>query len=487
MSSGPSPAESPRRSLPRWMRVVLALSLVGVTLCLAVALSDSIAARAWVLSWSLSGASDYEAGAILQCSPLPPFGRSRFDWRDWRSWRAKALEWVRGDISTGSMELSLRTRMLNWTSVREAFLSGKVDLQGRLDPGDRRQMQEAYRDVLRRTSIHVGSDGRIEVTYRGPDPELSASLVNELVKGLTREREREEAEKAKRSFRYYREKQAMARTELAEIDGELREFAQANPWLGDSLSELVEEYNEAEVEELQIRRQIALLEMELVELRRGPASEEMQKEPPESSPEARGSEEALAKAREYFKDVKAYTKVGPRWEKTVPSPPGLREIDGAEAREVEDKERTEPIGEGQAFRIIALEEELEKLNAQKLDANKHVSELYIRLRQAPELLAERQVLDEKRAAALARYSEYAQVARKIEGSIPRSCYGWACRHTFRIVSYARPERTPVQPSSGEIADVQRRAWALVAATIGVGLVVAARARRGRGAGARPAV
>ena len=100
-------------------------------------------------------------------------------------------------------------------------------------------------------------------------------------------------------------------------------------------------------------------------------------------------------------------------------------------------------------RITLLEKELEKLNARKLDANKQVSELYIRLRKAPELLAERNALKEQRDTAGGTAQEYSQGVRLAEKEMAR-LVSEAHSSRFRVIEYARDDRRPVKSTQMKI-------------------------------------
>ena len=384
--------------------------------------------------------TEYKAEAVLEMQDNRPLGdieRTRFQ--------------------VGAAVMSVKAHAMNWNAIREIVLSRKVDFGREIDPDDRRQLERIYHDIQRQTRVDPMGSQHLKVSHTSTSPERNASLVNEIVKMFTNEDRKDAQEKAKTDLKYYRDKQASARTQLSEIDSRLREFAQAQPWLGDSLSELNKEYKDAEDEELLIRRQINGVETALAGTRK-----ELAKEKPETvvtvrvevSDEVKAARKNAEQAKAYFANVDAtYTRAHRKWQEAKANLDAalakLKKIDKGDAEEIEQT-RPNPKYAALQETITTLEQELEKkLNVQKLDANKHVQELYIRLRKAPELLAEKRGLEEQRTTALSTFQEYSTGARAAEKEMQRLLTE-AYSSRYKVLEYARDDRKPVQSTPMKI-------------------------------------
>jgi len=352
--------------------------------------------------------------------------------------------------------MSVRTRALSYNTIREIVLSRRVDFGREIDPDDRRQLDRLYREIIRRTRVKSLGRQHIQISHRSTNPERNAALVNEIVKTFVGEDRRLAQERAKEDLKYYRDKLAAAKSYLAEIDGQLREFSQANPWLGDDVATINRDYQDAEEEEQGIRRQIAAVEEELDELRKALAKEKPEivvQRKVEAPPEVVAAREQYERATQIFKAInERYTPAHREWQKAK------RLLDEAKAQlaAVGDQgasvvEDTEPNPKYVALQaeIAKREKQLESLNILKLDANKRVSELYVRLRKAPELLGEKRALEEQRELAAATVEEYQKGVRAAEKELQRLLTE-AYSSRFRVVEYARDDRTPVKSTQIKI-------------------------------------
>jgi len=383
--------------------------------------------------------TEYEAQALLELQDNRPLGD---------------LTPVRQ--SAGSAVMTVRTRAMNWNAIREIVLSRKVDFGREVDPDDRRQLERIYGEIERRTRVSALGGQHLSIVHRSTSPERNASLVNEIVKKFVGEDRREAQERAKADLKYYRDKLATAKTALADIDNQIREFTQQNPWLTETLSEINKEYKDAEAEELLIRQQIKATEERLDEVRK-----ELAKEKPEieRSVKSEVPAEILAlrkqakQAQEMFDAVNAHFRPAhPRWA------PAKAALDKALA-ELREKDKGDPpdtkvVEPNPVYTriqasIAPLEKELERLNQRKLDANKKVSELYVRLRKAPELLAARRALDEQRLNAASTVADYASGVRAAEKEMQR-LLSEAYSTRFRVIEYARDDRRPVKSTQFKI-------------------------------------
>ncbi len=359
-------------------------------------------------------------------------------------------------FSAGLAIMQVRTRAMSWSAIREIVLSRKVDFGREIDPDDRRQLERIYSEIERRTRINALGIKHLSIVHRSTSPERNASLVNEIVKKFVGEDRREAQETAKADLKYYRDKLAAAKNALAEIDNQIRDFGQQYPWLTDTLAEIHKEYKDAEVGELTIRAQIAATEETLGELRKELAKEKPElvvTTRPETPPRILELRKAAEQAEQYYKQVSSrYTMAHPRCQEALAMlQSALAALKKEDKGDPEPIQSTEPNPKYAALqaRIALLEKELEKLNARKLDANKQVSELYIRLRKAPELLAERNALKEQRELAASTAQEYLSGVRLAEKEMAR-LVSEAHSSRFRVIEYARDDRRPVKSTQMRI-------------------------------------
>ncbi|HUT35516.1 MAG TPA: hypothetical protein VNE39_18655 [Planctomycetota bacterium] len=345
----------------------------------------------------------------------------------------------------------IQIELLTWTNIREIILSRKVDFGEETDPDDRDTLERIYDDVLERTRIRALSHTHIAVSHRSSSPQRNAALVNQMVMKFIGEDRRRQQERARADLKYCRDKLAVAKTALEEVDNQVREFNQQYPWLTDKLAEIQKDYEAAEAEELRIRQEIRAAEETLSELRKQLSREKpevVEIVPGQISREVVELRAAVERAMKHFEQMdKLYTQAHTRWQEACAS---LR-MAMAELREVgtgppEDLRivKPNPIYVGLRDRIAQLEKELEKLCARKLDANKRVSELYIRRRKAPELMAERRALDEARSMMASTAAEYAHAIRTAVAEMER-LVSEAHGSRFRVVEFARYDRRPVSP------------------------------------------
>jgi len=117
--------------------------------------------------------------------------------------------------------------MLSSGAVREIILSRKVGFGRGIDPDDEQALEGIHNEVVKRARVTKLSPTRIAVSFRSTSHERSVALVNELVRKLTGEDRREAEEKARADLKYYRDRLAQARTNLAEIDKGVALFGQA--------------------------------------------------------------------------------------------------------------------------------------------------------------------------------------------------------------------------------------------------------------------
>ncbi|MBM4041351.1 MAG: hypothetical protein FJ290_22850 [Planctomycetes bacterium] len=412
----------------RWKWLLIWPGVVTIAVCLTLAIFPGVVRWCW-------GPALYETAAILEIYDPRPIGDTA----------PKALD-------PSKVALQIKTRAMSWSAIREIVLSGKVDFGREIDADDRRQFERIYSEIDRQTCLVPLGENHIVIAHRSPSPERNASLVNEIVKKFVTEDRREAQQRAKDDLKYYRDKLAVGKTALGEIDKQIREFNQQYPWLTDTLEEMQKDYEEAEADELAIRQQIANTKEAVAELRRDLAKEEpefVKVVPGQNLQDVMELLKAAAEALRYFEQVdKTLTKAHPRWQEAY----GIYERAAAALKEKgtakpEDEKITEPNPKYGALqtRIAHLEKEMEKLEVRRLDANKRVSELYIRRRKAPELLGERQALQEQRTTAADTAAEDAAGLRLAEKQMQR-LLSEPHSSRLRIIEYARDSRTPVRDS-----------------------------------------
>ena len=371
------------------------------------------------------------------------------------------------------LELStVQQRMFSWAAIRDIVLSRKVDFGREIDPDDRRQLERAYNDIMRTTRLRPLGSRHLEVSHMSRVPERNAALVNELVKTFTQEARREAQEQAKLDVEYYREKLDGAKAILTEVDNQLRDFAQSNPWLRDEISELHRDLKDAEEEERNIQQEIAELEALRDDLKKALAKEDpevtdvREVEPPEEVVQARRQFEAM---QNYFREVdEAYKPTHRKWRdakrRLEEAAVRLKEVDKGDEKEEQTVDNPKYAELQQ--KIVVAEKVLEKLNRRKLDANKKVSELYLLNRKAPELITERKRLNEMRAAAQEVASDHGKHYRAADKELQRLMTE-AYSTKFKVLEYARDDRTPVKSTKLKIVAL----GIMIGMLTGVGLIV----------------
>lgn len=380
---------------------------------------------------------------------------------------------VRQQRLSVARELStVHQRMFSWSAVRDIILSRKVDFGRDIDPDDRRQLERIYNEIMRRTRIGALGNRHLEISHLGRDSAQNAALVNELVKKYVGEDRRKAQEEAERDVEYYREKLDAVKAQLTEIDNQLRDFAQNNPWLHDDISSLHRELKDAEEAEELLQLEIAEYEHRLDELNKALAKEEpeltivRQIDPPAEVVEAQKSFEAM---QQYFNEVSAnFTPAHRRYQDAK------RRLEAAAVRlkEVGEPDLTEeqtvdnPKYAELQQQVGAAGKALEKLNRRKLDANKKVSELYLLRRKAPELMTERTRLNEMRNAAQNLVNELGRHHRAADKELQRLMTE-AYSTKFKVLEYARPSTTPVKSTKLKIVAL----GVMVGMLTGVGLIV----------------
>ncbi|NQT85845.1 hypothetical protein HQ560_03715 [bacterium] len=398
--------------------------------------------------------TEYESQAILEVQDNAPIGS-----------RSRGAS-VRGALS------GVRTRMLNWGSVRDVILSQKVNFGREVDPDNRRQIETYYHEISRRTRVETRGSRHLLVSHRSTSPEKNAALVNELVKQYVGESSRESQDKAKVDYKYYNDKLAVAKNSHNEVMNRIREFGLANPWLSDSIADLNGQYERAQEQELLIRQRIAEVEELLVEKKKALDAEpkminELVKVPP--TPEYAAAAARLKRAQAYYDSVAgrytpAHRRHGEAKGMLMQAQAEFAKLQGeGEGRETEET-RENPAYQQLVDRIKDIEESREKLDEQRLQQNKRVSELYVKMRRAPELLANRRAQQEEASALRATVDEYAKGARVADRALQR-LLNEAYSSMFRVIEYARDDTRPVQSTKAKIIAL----GALLGLMVGVGL------------------
>jgi len=430
------PAAQPRNvqqfDFYKYLRIVWRrkwLLLIPLAICVPAAIT-----AAWVYP------EEYESKAILELQDNRPQAES-----DTRR------------FGTRSVITQVQTRAMGWNSIREIVLSRKVDFGREIDPDDHRQLEKINHQVQLATKVRGLGDRHIQISHRSRSPEKNASLVNEIVKKFVGEDSKLAQDKARDDLKYYNDKLASAKARLAEIDAQFREFNQANPWLGESLDQVHREYKDAEEGELTIRRQIAGVEASLAELRKELAktkAEIIVKRPVEVSQEIKTARKRYKDAEAQFKRVNdMFTPAHRHWrtaqQALAEAKAELEKIDSAEGAGEIEESQPNPQYAALQERITGREKEHEGLEALKLEANKKVSEAYVRQRKAPELLAEKRGLEEQRETASTTAKEYDKGVRAAEKELQRLLTE-AYSSRFRVIEYARPDQRPVKDTKMKI-------------------------------------
>ena len=260
---------------------------------------------------------------LASCVPLSLFAAYKYP-TEYRSRAILEMRHTAPKVEVGArrvnvhMELStVNQRMLGWSAVRDIVLSRKVDFGRDIDPDDRRQLEKLYNEVRRCTRIRALGNRHLEVSHMSRVPERNAALVNELVKTFTQEARREAQEQAKRDVSFYREKLDGIKARLTEVDNQLRDFAQSQPWLRDDITDMHRELKDAEEAEEHVNQEIGEAQVVLDDLKKALAKEDpeitevRQLEPPKEAVDARKAFEA---AERYFHEVdQHYTRAHRLW------------------------------------------------------------------------------------------------------------------------------------------------------------------------------
>jgi len=370
---------------------------------------------------------------------------------------------VEGGLGVGlnaSAELStMRTRMLSWNSIREVVLSRHVDLGRDIDPDDRRQLERVHFEISHRTRVAALGPRHIGVTHRSTSPQKNASLVNELVKNFVGEDRRAAQEQAKQDLKYYREKYASSQARLSEVDSQIREFMQANPWLRDAVSDIHTEYKEAEEKEREITAEIGEYEQEVAKRKKDlgkekPEIEDVTKVPP--PPELAEAMKRYEDLKGYFEQIKSqYMPAHARYQdarrRLNEALAYLKKVEKEKGNvETEAKElKPNPVYAQIDAEVKRYEKTIEKRNQRKLAVNKRVNELYVLVRRAPELMAQSRKLNEDRSVASATAEDYSKYVRQSEKELQRLLTE-AYSSKFKVVEYAREEFRPVRSTQMKI-------------------------------------
>ena len=423
------------------------------------------APAAFLIAWNYP--TEYESKAIIEIQDARPIGD------------AAPVRY-----GAGSAVMAVRTRAMSWTAIREIVLSRKVDFGREIDPDDRRQLERIYSEITHpgRTSVGTMGGSLLTIAHRSTSPARNAALVNEIVKKFVGEERREAQEKAKQDLKYYRDKLATAKTALTDIDNQLREFSQQNPWLSDKLAEIQKDYENAEAEELSIRRQLKANQEMLDELKK-----DLQKVEPEIVTKRRGeipaevievrkalehAKQSLEQAQRHFEQVdKSFTRAHPRWgaakafyDNAEKAAAELKAKDKKDPEEIKTTEPNPKHADIQA-RVTRTGKEKDQLDARRLETNKRVQELYVRRRKAPELLGERGALSEQRTTAASTAAEYDRGVRVADKELAR-LLSEAYSSRFVVREYARDDFRPVRSTQMKIITI----GLVVGLLIGAGLV-----------------
>ena len=415
---------------------------------------------------------------LVICMPLALFAAWKYP-TEYRSRAILEMQQTAPEVETSGRpvnvmrELStVRQRMFSWTAIRDIVLSRKVDFGREIDPDNRRELEKTYNDVNRRTRMVALGIRHIEVSHMSRYPERNAALVNELIKKYVGEDRRLSQAQAKQDVEYYRQKLDAAKAGLTEVDNQLRDFAQNNPWLHDDIGALHRDLKDAEAEEEAVQQEIAELEAVLEDLKKALAKEDPEitvahdVEPPAEIMVLRQRAEA---AEAYFREVDAkFRPTHSRWQDAR----RRYEQAAAELKEKDQGDLTEeqtvdnPKYAELQQKAFLMGKALEKLNRRKLDANKRVSEFYLLYRKAPELITERKRLNEHRAAAQEVVGDLGKHYRASEKNLQRLMTE-AYSTKFRVMEYARDDRTPVKSTKLKIVAL----GVMVGLLTGVGLIV----------------
>ena len=225
-------------------------------------------------------------------------------------------------------------------------------------------------------------------------------------------------------------------------------------------------------EEEAVQQEIAELEATLEDIKKALAKEDPEitvVNDVEPSEEIKALRQQAQAAEAYFREIDAkYRPTHSRWQDAR----RRYEQAAAELKAKDQGDLTEeqtvdnPKYAELQQKAFVVEKTLDKLNRRKLDANKKVSELYLLYRKAPELITERKRLNEQRAAAQEVVGDLGKHYRAAEKNLQRLMTE-AYSTKFRVMEYARDDRTPVKSTKLKIVAL----GVMVGLMTGVGLIV----------------
>ena len=448
MSAGDDRHASAERELERqfffwrWKWRFLLPAILAIAACMTVALRDDVAA--------LLLPQSFEARAVIEVQ-----GSSALD-DDGGSPAPNAIELVAG----------IRQRMLTRESIRSLVESHRVDFGWEADSESQQHVDLVRGSLAKRLQVKPLGSRHIAVSMTGSDPARNAAIVNGLVKMYLTQEGHLALVVAKSAVAVYRQELDAAEAGLNEVDNQLRDFAQNNPWLHDAISELHRDLKDAETEEEAIQQEIAELEALLEDLKKALAKEDPEiivahdVEPPAEIKVLRQRAEA---AEAYFRSVDAsFRPTHSRWQdarrRYEQVAAELKEKDQGDLTEERTVDNPKYVELQQ--KAFAVEKSLEKLRRRNLDANKKVSEFYLLYRKAPELLAEKKRLNQARASAKEIHDKaeglYRAADRQVQNAMRADSRG-----RLRVMEFARAEFNGADQESRieEIEELQARALA----------------------------
>jgi len=426
----------------RWKWRLLLPAILAIAACLTVALRDDVAAVLLPQS--------FEARAVMEVQ-----GSSAPD-DDGGSPAPNAIELVAG----------IRQRMLTRESIRSLVASHRVDFGWEADPENQQHVDLVRGSLAERVQVTPLGSRHIAVSIIGSDPARNAAIVNELIKKYVGQDRRLAQEQAKQDVEYYRQELDAAKAGLTEVDNQLRDFAQNNPWLHDDIAELHRDLKDAEAEEEAIQQEIAEREAVLEDLKKAVANEDPEitvVQDVEPSEEIKALRQRAQAAEAYFREIEARYRpthsrcqdARRRYEQAAAELKKYDQGDLTEERTVDNPKYAELQQKG-----FLMWKALEKLHRRKLDANKNVIELYLLYRKAPELLAGKKRLEQVRASAKEAQDKveglYRAAGRQLQNAMRADSRG-----RLRVMEYARADFSGASQESRieEIEELQARALA----------------------------
>jgi uncharacterized protein involved in exopolysaccharide biosynthesis len=400
---------------------------------------------------------EYESRAVLEAAVTNPLGPGH------TKRRVNVMAEVR----------DVKNTMVAFSTLRDIIVSRKLDFGEEVDPEDSRQIEKLYRRIRRHTHIRPMSRRYLAVSHRSPDPELNAELVNEMVKRFVGEDKQEAMKQAQVDLEFNQDQYEKARSRLAEVDSQLRDFSQSHPGFRDEITEIYYDHREAREEEQSLREQIEELEAAIQGLRKDLANEPeklVETRPGQVPAEVRDARTAVEQAEQRFRAMnERYTPAHRRWQEAKQdydrAVARLRQVDtGAPDEEVIERDNPRRVELETA--LEEAESKLERLNVKLLAQNKAVSEKYDLLRRAPELLTEKRRLEEERENCAYLCEDYARGLREAEKELKRlSTEAYSAK--YRVREYARVSRMPIRETKLKILMMA----GFVGLIIGVGLIV----------------